>query len=783
MSYNGGGLNWDQVNSPNFSDSNQSFALAAKLLDDAIGKGINLNNTITQNRSDAQERGLLGNLYKFNKGEDAMAALNSGDLYNGIDTNQLSLEAMRDIPNLIGNLYDLEGKGIKNTQGYLDHDLTKANTGNVKASTAATYANMARNKAEDQRKEMNRLYDQKVLAATNGMNAEQRMAFFNSDAHKAILAETGVGFAKANDAYTNANNYYDTFDRSVRSTVSEKAKEEYDAANRASEIVQNISRSSKTKEENSINSLKLLSDAINDPNISNTQYKALESAIENSGVDISPLKLTSSTLGNNENNALMAAGISDQDLAEVFAGTVHGGTDPYSMAQKEAEAEAATNNDPNVIYSKENILNPENDLTEDWYKEKAGVKPLPKPDEDIPLNLDPNVMAEFMYYSDGGSINDLLARLKYNQPGVPSLDVANRKGKSPFKHHDLYVLADYYEKKEGISRQEAMKKVLNMPLDEKMYTEFNKIISQQTRARQQSNPNYMKKVEQENTKQVNAVKRELAELFKDKHAEATKIANTMEFDSPLEKEIYTSKLAQKLGLEQYENSRKAKDMPDVGRDPQAEAYNRLKLIHKDGSNIDSMVSEAKEKTSAATSIINGPDYVDRETFKDVGNNVADITKAVIEDSANPKASEKAETVHKNLQEILALTGGDGQLAGAIYKAIGSPMRDLKPSDREKIKKIAKGNTSSYDKVHDKEKLNTYKSTIEKEAEILHSLKNYFNEVAKNVRYGSAEDKNKALRAIEGQMMQSIMRANAAREGLSTIYDKYAASTEIGKSIK
>ena len=66
----------------------------------------------------------------------------------------------------------------------------------------------------------------------------------------------------------------------------------------------------------------------------------------------------------------------------------------------------------------------------------------------------------------------------------------------------------------------------------------------------------MAKQSKKDKKEIDKVKREVAELAKDKYAEASKIADSMEFDNLIDKGVYTSKLAQKMAVEQYENSRK-----------------------------------------------------------------------------------------------------------------------------------------------------------------------------------------------------------------------------------
>lgn len=200
MSQNNGGLNWDQLQMPSFSGSMGGLATSANMLDKALGRLRGMNDQVGEMRSDEQEKLLLQNIMGAASGQAALDGLGDGSLLANLDMKRLSNEALRNVYKDIGNRLNTEGLGIKNTQGLLDHDLTKANTANANARTQSTLASIAEATANQNREASNREYSNIVANRVMNMNPAERSAWLQSDEHRGLMNQYGQGMSAFDSA-------------------------------------------------------------------------------------------------------------------------------------------------------------------------------------------------------------------------------------------------------------------------------------------------------------------------------------------------------------------------------------------------------------------------------------------------------------------------------------------------------------------------------------------------------------------------------------------------------
>lgn len=767
MSQNNGGLNWDQVQAPNFSGISQAQIAAAKMLDDAIGQGNKLNLAIGQGRSDEQEKNLLLNLSQYGKGEDALAAMNSGSLLDGINVKALSAEALRNLQKDIGGLYDLENKGIQNTQGYLNHDLTKANTGNVKANTASTYQSM-RQSADTHRNTQNqREYENWHARTTNGMNSQQIEEFNRSEENTNAIQHFGVGFNTINSANEMLNNRVYTQDNLHTGTKQEAEVEGYNRAREINEAYNSIFAGASTKGEIT----KLVNDDIaqeKDPQVKQDKRRianemgvdtSYSDVIDNSAAFSSVIPTTKSNLFDDTLGAM--APQQQQPEANIQDSVMYKGQGQTSnLFDTSMDQVGSANAAP-----KSNVVN---------YAEEVKSN-------NVTISSDPTEVLTPTYTSKIDAVRDKIAGVKDHKDSLEfSIDDINAAAKSAipdltFSQYQGNIITNPMS---GVSQnmnanqtppissvdmyrlsKELGKEVMDLPMSAENVAYLN---------------NELKKLD--SSPNSNAGKKR-EEANKRKRKEADK-----QIEEGARKYIdHYAKEAQSLGLSNqeiaqyaYNNARlraanELLETQNAGKLKGAEGVE--KTIAKIGNWYENISRNPTQFTQHLTNEVDhnlapaiakamGPAYYSKTILEDVSNERTSVAEALIKN--NSSADLKYEDVESNLKNIMYLDGVkvDAKTAGYLLAANGMKY------DPEQIKEIHDASTNVTNSATITE-LNLDKANIDELVRVSGELAVVKSQITNSNR--SAEVKERELNIVNERLLRALEELHFRQESFN---DKY-----------
>lgn len=768
MSQNNGGLNWDQVQAPNFSGISQAQIAAAKMLDDAIGQGNKLNLAIGQGRSDEQEKNLLLNLSKYGKGEDALAAMNSGSLLDGINIKALSAEALRNLQKDIGGLYDLENKGIMNTQGYLNHDLTKANTGNVKANTASTYQSMKQSADTHRNTQNQREYENWYARNTNGMNSQQIEEFNRSDVNTNAIQQFGVGFNTIDSANTMLNNRVNTQGNLHTGTKQEAEAEGYHRAKGIRDAYNSIFAGASTTGEIT----KKVNDDITqeqDPKIKQEKRRianelgvdtSYSDVIDNSAIYNPAIPSSESTLFDSTMGTMVPQQQQQQPEASVKDSILYKGNGQTSSLFDTSMDQVKSSN----AVPKNNIPNYAEEVKNDNVTISSDPKEVLTPTYTSKIDAVRDKIAGVKEHADSldFSIDDISAAAKSAIPDLtfsqyqsnivtdPMSGVStnmNANQTPPISSGDMYRLS-----------KELGKEVMDLPMSAENVAYLNNELKKLDSS---PNSNAGKKREEANKRKREEVDKQIEEgarKYVDQYAkEAQSLGLT---NQEVAQYAYNNaRLRAANELAETQNAGNIKGAEGVEK-TKAKIGNWYENISKNPTQFTQQLSnEVNKNLSPAIALAMGPSYFSETALQGVSNERTSVTEALIEN--NKGASLKFTDVESDLNKIMTSEKVDARTAGYLLTANGMKY------DSDKISELfdsSKDVTSSATITA----LNADKSNIDELIKVSGELAITKSQIANSTL--SPEIKEEQLNIVNQRLLRALEELEAKQQSFLSKYN-------------
>lgn len=766
MSQNNGGLNWDQVQAPNFSGISQAQIAAAKMLDDAIGQGNKLNLAIGQGRSDEQEKNLLLNLSQYGKGEDALAAMNSGSLLDGINVKALSAEALRNLQKDIGGLYDLENKGIKNTQGYLNHDLTKANTGNVKANTASTYQSMKQSADTHRNTQNQRAYENWHARTTNGMNSQQIEEFNRSEENTNAIQHFGVGFNTINNANEMLNNRVNTQGNLHIGTKQEAEVEEYNRVRGVNESFDRMTAGAGT----TVELTKLVNDAIaqeKDPQVKRVMIRsAKERGIDTSYTDII------------DNSAILKIPTGPSDIF----------TDTLGAVEQQQQQQPEANIQDSVLYNGQGQTS---NLYVDTLNQVNSANAAPKSNvvnyaeevksNNVTISSDPKEVLTPTYTSKIDAVRDKIAGVKEHADSLDfSIDDISAAAKSAipdltFSQYQSNIVTNPMS---GVSTnmnanqtppissvdmyrlsKELGKEVMDLPMSAENVAYLNNELKKLDSS---PNSNAGKKREEDNKRKRKEVDKQIEEGARKYVDHYAKEAQSLGLNNQevAQYAYNNAKLRAANELLETQNAGNIKGAEGVEKTRAKIGNQFVNILRSPTQFTQQFTNEVDKNLSSATAKAMGPAYFSETALQGVSNDRTSVAEALIEN--NKSADLKFEDVESNLKNIMYLDGVkvDAITAGYLLTANGMKY------DPKQIKELfdASNNVTNSATITE---LNLDRANIDELVKVSGELAITHSQIANSKL--SPENMKEQLKTVEEGLLRTLEELNFRQQ---SFIDKY-----------